>query len=139
MTSTRLTCNPLERIIRESQLPARMAGAQSRIVEIEAPRPPAEEKPEIDYGPPKFTTQLAVRLSDGVRAHNTVERFLRLLNDPCLVSTRASRGSAGSSGSPGHAGGRSNAEDRMVPRRQPSEALEPNEGTGFGCRFLEGD
>ncbi|VDO67652.1 unnamed protein product [Heligmosomoides polygyrus] len=84
VTSTRLTCNPLERIIRESQLPARMAGAQSRIVEIEAPRPPAEEKPEIDYGPPKFTTQLASppELLEGQLAH--LEAQVTPVADPTL-------------------------------------------------------
>ncbi|PIO69613.1 immunoglobulin I-set domain protein, partial [Teladorsagia circumcincta] len=85
VTSTRLTCNPKERIIRESQLPGKMAeGAQARIGEIEAPRPAPEEGPEVDYGPPKFTTQLAPppELLEGQMAH--LEAQITPVLDPSL-------------------------------------------------------
>ncbi|KAK6021048.1 immunoglobulin I-set domain protein, partial [Ostertagia ostertagi] len=103
VTSTRLTCNPKERIIRESQLPGKMAeGAQARIGEIEAPRPAPEEGPEVDYGPPKFTTQLAP--------------------PPELLE-----GPDGSSGGTDHSSFGSKPEDRMVPRWQTNEAFQQNE------------
>ncbi|WKY10685.1 hypothetical protein Q1695_002781 [Nippostrongylus brasiliensis] len=84
VTSTRLTCQPKERIIRESQLPARMANAQTRIMEIEAPRPPAPEQPEVDHGPPKFTTQLASppELLEGQLCH--LEAQVTPVVDPTL-------------------------------------------------------
>ncbi|KAK6037027.1 immunoglobulin I-set domain protein, partial [Cooperia oncophora] len=85
VTSTRLTCNPIERIIRESQLPGKMAeGAQARIGEIEAPRPAPEERPDVDYGPPKFTTPLASppELLEGQMAH--LEAQVTPVLDPTL-------------------------------------------------------
>ncbi|KAK6058392.1 hypothetical protein COOONC_04040 [Cooperia oncophora] len=86
VTSTRLTCNPIERIIRESQLPGKMAeGAQARIGEIEAPRPAPEERPDVDYGPPKFTTPLAhspPELLEGQMAH--LEAQVTPVLDPTL-------------------------------------------------------
>uniref|UniRef100_A0A7I4YU80 Ig-like domain-containing protein n=1 Tax=Haemonchus contortus TaxID=6289 RepID=A0A7I4YU80_HAECO len=85
VTSTRLTCNPIERIIRESQLPGKMAeAAKIRIGEIEAPRPPPEERPEADYGPPKFTTPLTTppELLEGQMAH--LEAQITPVADPNL-------------------------------------------------------
>ncbi|VDO27823.1 unnamed protein product [Haemonchus placei] len=85
VTSTRLTCNPIERIVRESQLPGKMAeAAKIRIGEIEAPRPPPEEAPEADYGPPKFTTPLTTppELLEGQMAH--LEAQITPVADPNL-------------------------------------------------------
>lgn len=53
-----LICEPKTHIISTSQLPQRMAGAQARINEIEAPRLAPEEAPEPQMGPPRFVTQL---------------------------------------------------------------------------------
>uniref|UniRef100_A0A158P8T2 Titin n=1 Tax=Angiostrongylus cantonensis TaxID=6313 RepID=A0A158P8T2_ANGCA len=84
VTSTRLSCAPKERIIRESQLPQYMSGAQARITAIEAPRPAPEEVPEVDHGPPKFTTQLASppELLEGQTAH--LEAQITPVGDPNL-------------------------------------------------------
>ncbi|KJH46031.1 immunoglobulin I-set domain protein [Dictyocaulus viviparus] len=84
VTSTHLSCSPKERIIKESQLPQYMSGAQTRIKEIEAPRPIPEELPEIDHGPPKFTTQLVSppELSEGQVAH--LETQITPVADPSL-------------------------------------------------------
>ncbi|ETN87097.1 hypothetical protein NECAME_01255 [Necator americanus] len=84
VTSTKLTCAPKEGIISKSQLPDRMSGAQARITEIEAPRPAPEEMPDVDHGPPKFTTQLASppELLEGQMAH--LEAQISPVADPNL-------------------------------------------------------
>ncbi|KIH55889.1 immunoglobulin I-set domain protein, partial [Ancylostoma duodenale] len=84
VTSTKLTCTPKEGIISKSQLPDRMSGAQARIQEIEAPRPAPEDQPDIDHGPPKFTTQLASppELLEGQMAH--LEAQITPVADPSL-------------------------------------------------------
>ncbi|EYC08130.1 hypothetical protein Y032_0067g131 [Ancylostoma ceylanicum] len=84
VTSTKLTCTPKEGIISKSQLPDRMSGAQARIREIEAPRPAPEDQPDIDHGPPKFTTQLASppELLEGQMAH--LEAQITPVADPSL-------------------------------------------------------
>ncbi|CAJ0920993.1 unnamed protein product, partial [Mesorhabditis belari] len=71
VTSTSLQCTPKEGIISRSQLPERMSGAQARIDEIEAPRPLAEDAPDVEHGPPRFTTQLVSppELLEGEIAH----------------------------------------------------------------------
>lgn len=61
MTSTQLNCTPKQKIITNSQLPERMSGAYRRIKEIETPKPPAPERPDVVHGPPRFVTQLQVR------------------------------------------------------------------------------
>uniref|UniRef100_A0A913I9R6 Ig-like domain-containing protein n=1 Tax=Strongyloides stercoralis TaxID=6248 RepID=A0A913I9R6_STRER len=58
VTSTTLTCDNKENIIRHSQLPERMAGAQEKINEIENRKRVEIEEPEIEHGPPKFVTPL---------------------------------------------------------------------------------
>lgn len=60
VTSTQLKCSPKQKIITKSQLPDSMSGAYKKIIEIEAPKAPVPEKPEFDYGAPKFLTQLQV-------------------------------------------------------------------------------
>jgi hypothetical protein len=61
VTSTKLTCNSRPGIISASQLPTeRVAGAATRIAEIEAPRPAPEDRPDAAHGAPKFTSQLQV-------------------------------------------------------------------------------
>ncbi|KAK6035804.1 immunoglobulin I-set domain protein, partial [Cooperia oncophora] len=59
-------------------------GAQARIGEIEAPRPAPEERPDVDYGPPKFTTPLASppELLEGQMAH--LEAQVTPVLDPTL-------------------------------------------------------
>uniref|UniRef100_A0A0N5C356 Ig-like domain-containing protein n=1 Tax=Strongyloides papillosus TaxID=174720 RepID=A0A0N5C356_STREA len=59
VTSTTLTCDGKETIIRHSQLPERMAGAQVKIDEIENRKRLEIEEPEVEHGPPKFTAPLS--------------------------------------------------------------------------------
>uniref|UniRef100_A0A183TXY2 Immunoglobulin I-set domain protein n=1 Tax=Toxocara canis TaxID=6265 RepID=A0A183TXY2_TOXCA len=84
VTSTQLMCTPKLTIITKSQLPERMSGAYRRIVEIEAPKPPAPEKPDVDHGPPRFVTQLQSLpdLIEGQVAH--LEAQVEPVADPRL-------------------------------------------------------
>ncbi|VDK45179.1 unnamed protein product [Anisakis simplex] len=84
VTSTQLTCSPKQKIITSSQLPESMSGAQRRIVEIEAPKPSAPEKPDIEHGPPRFVTQLQnlPDLIEGQVAH--LEAQVEPVADPRL-------------------------------------------------------
>ncbi|VDN34592.1 unnamed protein product, partial [Gongylonema pulchrum] len=84
VTSTQLTCNPKQTIITHSQLPDSMSGAHKRIVEIETPKAPAPEKPDLDYGAPRFLTQLQslTDLSEGQLAH--LDARIEPVGDPNL-------------------------------------------------------
>uniref|UniRef100_A0A915PRJ2 Ig-like domain-containing protein n=1 Tax=Setaria digitata TaxID=48799 RepID=A0A915PRJ2_9BILA len=83
VTSTQLKCNPKQKIITKSQLPHSMSGAYRKIIEIETPKAPAPEKPEFDYGTPKFLTQLqSLNLSEGQLAH--LEAQVEPVGDPNL-------------------------------------------------------
>ncbi|VDN06754.1 unnamed protein product [Thelazia callipaeda] len=84
VTSTQLTCEPRQSIITKSQLPDNMSGAYKKIVKIEAPKAPDLEKPDIDYEPPKFITQLQ-SLSDLLEGQMVyLEVRLEPVNDPNL-------------------------------------------------------
>ncbi|KAI6199682.1 hypothetical protein M3Y96_00652800 [Aphelenchoides besseyi] len=54
VTSTSLTCTPTDSLLLDPQ----KAASWQRVQELEAPKAPAEEQPEIVHGPPKFITQL---------------------------------------------------------------------------------
>uniref|UniRef100_A0A914QF48 Ig-like domain-containing protein n=1 Tax=Panagrolaimus davidi TaxID=227884 RepID=A0A914QF48_9BILA len=75
VTSTSLQVEGKEGIITESQLPSAMAGAQQKIDEIENRRPQEIEQPNIEHGPPKFTTQLQTlpELREGSLIHLDVQ------------------------------------------------------------------
>uniref|UniRef100_F1KPJ7 Titin n=1 Tax=Ascaris suum TaxID=6253 RepID=F1KPJ7_ASCSU len=84
VTSTQLNCTPKQKIITNSQLPERMSGAYRRIKEIETPKPPAPERPDVVHGPPRFVTQLQSlpELIEGQVAH--LEAQVEPVADPHL-------------------------------------------------------
>lgn len=84
VTSTTITCTGRENVIRSSQLPQQMSGAQARIDQIEAPKAPRDEEPEIVFGPPKFKNQFQQlpQLREGALIHLDVP--LEPVNDPKL-------------------------------------------------------
>ncbi|CAD5224123.1 unnamed protein product [Bursaphelenchus okinawaensis] len=84
VTSTTLTCTPKDNIVRDTQLPDRMKGAQQKIEEIESRGPKPEEEPELVFAPPKFKNQLQQlpQLREGALIHLDVP--LEPVNDPKL-------------------------------------------------------
>uniref|UniRef100_A0A7E4ZS77 Immunoglobulin I-set domain protein n=1 Tax=Panagrellus redivivus TaxID=6233 RepID=A0A7E4ZS77_PANRE len=75
VTSTSLQVEGKETIITQSQLPSSMAGAQARIDEIENRKREETERPEVEHGPPKFTSQLQTlpELREGSLIHLDVQ------------------------------------------------------------------
>jgi titin len=84
VTSTSLQVEGKEGIITQSQLPSQMSGAQTRIDEIENRRPQQIDQPDVEHGPPKFTTQLQTlpELREGSLIHLDVQ--VEPVSDPRL-------------------------------------------------------
>uniref|UniRef100_A0A914H0K8 Ig-like domain-containing protein n=1 Tax=Globodera rostochiensis TaxID=31243 RepID=A0A914H0K8_GLORO len=71
VTSTSLKVTPKEGIEAQPQIPQAMAGAQQKITQIEAPKPPKPEEPAKEFGAPNFVSQLPSlpQLREGALIH----------------------------------------------------------------------
>lgn len=86
VTSTRLTCAPKLGIDHTSQLPQAMSGAGEKIHALESRGAPPEAAPELEHGPPRFTSPLpasVAQLREGALLH--VDAQLQPVADPTLV------------------------------------------------------